>query len=578
MLWGGGILNLKSAKPQNEFELSLHLKAVYNNVGIQEGSFYKQGDGHTETLKTLSIGTNQGLYYFQALYTDTSRGNLGYSKDYKDNFLSAKRQTINGRFENRTIKLRAGYTPNDDEYFLTYINQKGGKGDLIENAEMTTISTTTDGTDYPVYDSQVAYFSGKTYFTPNLYLDSKLYYQAFDRKMIRVFLMTGVQKQNSSNVYDWDTDNYGAILNLNYDINANSKFEFGANVKRNHHISTYGQETILGSATSKRDIFNAVEWQSSLFTQYAQRLGDFRLIIAGSYDRADITRANVELNAPARTLFTDEKHSVGSKFSFGNFSLQAMGIYDISQRQNIFVSVGKKNIMPNLATRYGTSAIYGTTAAYTFNKDLKPESMISYELGYKLNLPSTKINTAVFFNDLYNMLETQTNGANLELTNANQGYMYGGEFGVEQGFFNENALTLGANYSFVERYAKGAAKSEAGRKLEAYPNHIANAKIAIKPVQSFELVGLGTYHSRPRIAQADEYMRDNLSEYIVFDMVANFYFSKGLSVNAGIYNLADRDNIIYHYGYSTATQAAKLYRYHLAGRRYFIGFDYKYQK
>ena len=487
-----------------------------------------------------------------------------------------RKRTINGRFENRTIKLQAGFTPNDDEYSLTYINQKGGKGDLLEDVTIKTLTNQTqDGTDYPVYDSQVAYFSGKTHFTSNLYLDSKLYYQAFDKKRIIVTLDTLVQKRSNSDVYDWDTDNYGAILNLNYDINKDSKFEFGLNVKRNHHISTYGQEGAF-SNTSKRDIFNIIEWQSSLFTQYAQRLGDFRLIVAGSYDRADITRANVELNAPQKTLFTDEKHSVGNKFSFGNFTLQAMGIYDISGAQNVFVSVGKKNIMPNLATRYGTTAIYGTTTAYAYNKNLKPESMISYELGYNLNLPSTKINTALFFNDLYNMLETRTNGVNLELTNANEGYMYGGEFGIEQGFFTDNKLVLGANYSYVERYGKGAAISSAGRKLEEYPNHIANAKIAIKPVQSFELVGLGTYHSATKVAQANEYMRNN--EFIVFDMIANFYFSKGLSVSVGIYNLADRDNFIYHYGYSTAVQAAKLYRYHLSGRRYFIGFDYKYQK
>ena len=110
------------------------------------------------------------------------------------------------------------------------------------------------------------------------------------------------------------------------------------------------------------------------------------------------------------------------------------------------------------------------------------ENAINYELGYDLALGSTNLSVAVFYNDMKNMFVQKTlismtdeNAAKAvcavpskskgkyscyQNVNADSGYTYGGEVGVEQSFFADDMLILGANYSFIQKYAKGDALTD----------------------------------------------------------------------------------------------------------------------
>lgn len=104
------------------------------------------------------------------------------------------------------------------------------------------------------------------------------------------------------------------------------------------------------------------------------------------------------------------------------------------------------------------------------------ENATNYELGYDLTLGSTNLSVAVFYNDMKNMFVQKTlisttdeNAAKAvcavpskskgkyscyQNVNADSGYTWGGEVGVEQGFFADDMLILGANYSFIQKRAK----------------------------------------------------------------------------------------------------------------------------
>lgn len=153
--------------------------------------------------------------------------------------------------------------------------------------------------------------------------------------------------------------------------------------------------------------------------------------------------------------------------------------------------------------------------------------------------------------------------------NADSGYTWGGEVGVEQSFFADDMLILGANYSFIQKRAKGvgleAYGSSDGKKILDYPNHIANAKIIIKPINSLKFIALSTLESA-RYYEDGNGGYDKGANYFTLDLSANYELDKGLSVNAGVLNLTDRDN------YSGVTGQS----YHFAGRQWFAGFEYKY--
>ena len=172
-------------------------------------------------------------------------------------------------------------------------------------------------------------------------------------------------------------------------------------------------------------------------------------------------------------------------------------------------TLGKKNNLPTLKQRY--LSLWG---AQVKSPGLDIENAINYELGYDLAFGSTNLSVAVFYNDMKNMFVQKTlisttdeNAAKAvcavpskskgkyscyQNVNADSGYTWGGEVGVEQGFFADDMLILGANYSFIQKRARGAGLeaygSSDGKKILDYPNHIANAKIIIKPINSLKFI------------------------------------------------------------------------------------------
>ena len=238
----GGAINLTSHKPQKEFELSFGTRNIYNNAGI---------GGGTEEQRQVYTGTRKGDIYFAASFFDTQREYLGFSKAYESNIEGQKFSQTNGKFENRVFKVDLGYTPNDDEYSLHYLNQKGARGDLVKANDMIgmislgALSSSTSvrqlgqaeldgsvGNEHSVYDKQLIYFLGKSYFSPNFSLNSKAYYLKIEQKIEQVALQTG-KLYPKSDIQDFTGQSLGANLALQFDFNDFSNFKFGISSKRN---------------------------------------------------------------------------------------------------------------------------------------------------------------------------------------------------------------------------------------------------------------------------------------------------------------------------------------------------------
>ena len=545
----GGAINIITAKPKDKFELSLRSKYISTDE-IQTG---------------FNIGTNQGSYYLSVDYSYTDRFSYPISKDYKE-VLTDKGATYqkeggkktNAYYHNETLKLKAGVLNENHEYSLNYIYQTGDKGGLL--------SDDTGGRwwEWPNYDKRTIYLLGNSYFSPKLSLNTRLYYDAFFNKLNiygKASSNVRPQKINSISVYDDDT--IGGIFTLNYDINDNSNAKFGINLKRDHHL---GKD---GNGVKDSDL---TELNTSIFAQYAHRFDRLRFIVAASYDRLD--GLDVYLNKSNKTNNTETNIN-------GNLSWQGILYYDLNENQNIHFALGKRANMPSLKDRY--SSKWGN---YMINPDLKVESAINYELGYDLNLTNTKFSANVFYNDLSNMFTEEfvttgvsasdcdnysSNGKNgsssgcYKRTNVDNGYATGLELAFEQNVLD--TLTIGANYSYIYKKAQGSSddNNAAGTKITDYPNHIFNAKVAFKASEKLELIAFGVLESAKYYADSSTYKMSN--NYFSLDIVGNYELDKNFMVSAGVTNLTDRDN---YSGYLDGGT------YHFAGRRFFVGLDYKY--
>ena len=600
----GGAVNMISARPEKEFEFSLY--------GTYIGSAVKKG---VETRQGISVGTNQGKYYFSVDYSKAKRDTYAFSKDYAkraintglDGFDIARGYADNGHYENETLKLKLGIQPNENhEYSLNYILSKGGKGGMLDLSEGGTSYAVY--TDYPTKDTQTIYFLGTTFFTPELNLDSKAFYQNFGDRISSIDSTIGMQSHYRGTRYDDKV--YGTILTFNYHFLEKSKLQFGANAKYSEHISLDSLTPSDGNYPCCRfdETASVGELSSSLFAQYSQGIGKFRFVLGASFDRMDTTHSRIFVNSSisgatgGNRMYQTNRYSIGS-----NYTLQGVLYYDFLQGHSVHINIGKKYRMPSLRERYSTES-------YDFapNPNLKPEGAINYEVGYDLSLPSTNVSVAVYYNDLTNIFDSggtfktkenciypNAQGECLMIGNIPRGYSYGGEVAINQGFFKDNALTIGGSYSYIQKVAKNTPQFQnivepaSNRKITQYPNHIAQGKISFKPTQKLEFIGLATYESAPlyavRLTQNNneigyEWARFKDNEFINFDIKANYEVFKGLTMSAGVYNLTDRDNYIAKYGDTKAYEPPdennirrkSFVEYHYAGRRYFVGVEYRY--
>lgn len=593
----GGAINMISSKPEKEFEFGANLNYIGND-----------GAKGKETQQSISVGTNQGKYYFQIDYSTMKRDTYSFSREYKHDY-AIRGYEFNAHYKMETIKLKAGIMPNENhEYSLNYILAKGSKGGMSSDPDDKSSPSTYN--DRPVIDTQTIYLLGNSFFTSKLDLDSKFFFQNFsDRDWYRnkngdLNVNPATDFIRTKSIYDDIT--YGGILTLNYQPAHKAKISLGLNAKYSKHTQ-FSWDSYRGTSGYVYEYFTkpaqAAEIQASAFAQYAQGFGKFRLILAGSYDKVDTTNASIEYDYGAYKGVMDRKISPKTYFSW-----QSVLYYDFARGQSVHFNVGQKHRMPTLRQRYSSE-----TAEYAPNPDLKPESALNYELGYDLNLASTKVSVAVFYNDLKNMFDSSgtftadrslcpaptASGGCMMIGNSDEGHSYGGEVAVEQGFFSDDALVIGANYNYIEKYdtSKNDYNLEGtSRKITDYPNHIVQGKIAVKPVKDLEITGFATYESAPLYQRRQvrrgssqtigyQYDRFKDNEFVNFDIMANYNVGKGFSVNAGVYNLMDRDNYVIEQERSFATNGydwednigtRRLKFKHLSGRRYVVGFGYRY--
>ncbi|WP_241993672.1 TonB-dependent receptor [Helicobacter sp. MIT 05-5293] len=552
----GGAVNIITSKPKDKLEIDARYGFVANN----------------ENQVNLSVGTNMGKWYAQASYAYTDRDSLNLSHNFKTTQLQpTKSDKINSNYTNHTLRAKVGWEPNENhEYSLNVIYQKGEKGGMISAN-----GTSANLWDWPNYDKTTVYLLGNSYFTDKLSLNSRLYYDSFYNNLT----VKGAWDGSSINKIDkWagakiDTNNpyvsiyddwaLGGIFTLGYEFDERKNLKVGLNLRSDTHKDETTYKCANGvsdcNENDPMDINTKLsDFSTSIFAEYTQRVSQlFRFALNGSYDRNDMLKAVVKN--------TDDK-----TYSMQGWTLQGIAYADLSDWAILHLNIGKKSKLPTLKERYST-----TWGNRTPNPNLAPESALNYEIGANFDYQSTKASIAVFYNDINDMLisvEDTSNSCNegsncTKLTNAKEGYSYGAEIALNQGFWQDR-INLGINYSYVQRKATnkdGTSYGVDGSRILDYPNHIANVTFLINPWKPLDVIANATYQSPQWYTSGKgasmTYAQNN--DIFLLDLKLNYRVINGLQLSLGAYNLLDRN---YYYGAG----------YYMAGRRVFASIEYKF--
>lgn len=531
----GGAVNMITSKPMDKLEVALKYGFISNN----------------EHQAAVSLGSNLGQYYLQATYSFDTRDSYPLSYKFTPTTNQPNLEAINSYFTNHTLRLKAGFEPNENhEYSLNFIYQKGEKGGSIS------ASPSTQGNrfwQWPHYDKITAYLLGRSNITDMISLNTRLYYDSFYNKlrMLGNYQNGAISNGNKGeSIYDDFT--IGLIETLGIDFGDNINLKVGVNLRNDNH-KNYDPSKVADPETRLSD------FSTSIFAEYAQRFSDmFRLMLSASYDRNDMIRAVVD----------------GKKdktYSLQGGTAQAIVYGDWSENITSWLNVGYKTSLPTLKNRYST-----TWGQRVPNPSLQPESAINVEVGTKLDyqtaLGTSKAEIAVFYNDLTNMIisvgasgcSSPSNGCT-KLENVRNGYSYGVEVGFSQGFWSDK-ITLGANYTYQQKAAyRNTDKNNkfTGNKFNRilnYPEHIANAMLSLTPFSQWDLIANLTYQS-PQWSYNNGYSK-NHSVFLV-DLKTNLRIVEGLQFSLGVSNVFDA---LYYYSEG----------YYMPGRRIFLSLEYKY--
>lgn len=193
----GGAINLITRKPLRELEGDVR-------IGFATGG---------ERKVAANVGSNQGLWYFQAgaSYLDADSFALGRGfEDHKASPTDSGDRRQNAYRTDRKASLKIGFTPNaSDEYALAYSKQEGEKGNPVYTGKSTQGSMRY--WQWPFWDKESLYFLSSTELSDALTLKTRLYADKYQNGL-DMFTDASYSQRTERSLYDDKT--YGAAVEL----------------------------------------------------------------------------------------------------------------------------------------------------------------------------------------------------------------------------------------------------------------------------------------------------------------------------------------------------------------------------
>ena len=237
----------------------------------------------------------------------------------------------------------------------------------------------------------------------------------------------------------------------------------------------------------------------------------------------------IELGDFIFTLGTvlDDNEKYGNEFS-PNIGV----VYKIDDQQRLKTSFGEGFKTPDV--KQGSSSYF---AASTWgNDDLKPETSKNFEVGYEFYGQDTLFKTAIFNNEIENMIEIERNVKNVnqhQYRNIDKVNIKGFEAEFEYNFLDNHAFNV--NYTLLKTENKSGANK--GKEVQYRPKNTVNVGLT----SDFDY-GISSYLSANYVGTQykDGANTDRLKAYTVANIQISKKLSKDLTARIGVDNIFDK--------------------------------------
>ncbi|WP_109077466.1 TonB-dependent receptor plug domain-containing protein [Aggregatibacter kilianii] len=422
----GGAVNLITQKPTKPFEGSI-------GYGFAHGR-----SGDTATNQTyFNLGTKQDYFYAQLSGSFLKKQGLQLSRHYRQ---VNPNGDDGGRAENsvqrdKKLSLKVAFTPNTtDEYALVLSTQKGRKQSPRYSGE----DNFARYWRWPMWDKDSIYFLSHTEFgTNNLYLNTKVFYDAF-KNDLRAFddASFSTQRRNSSfNSYYRDYS-YGAGFDLGGDLTEKDSVKFSTIIKYDVHREHDNNDPV---AVDKDHTYSFGLENTYRFTDQT------KLIAGASYDKRQSNRAE---KYEGQCVSSGQRHVI-CPFDIGNkhaFNYQIKLSHSFDQRDEFTLGFAKKTRFATMKERYSRGLGRRPKAPNPF---LNPESAYHYEAGYMRTFGDwLRLDGALFYSEVREAInEVNIGRSTNQFQNVGKETFKGVELAAA--IFATDNLTFGANYTYL---------------------------------------------------------------------------------------------------------------------------------
>lgn len=411
----GGAINLVSRKPVGKFEIN-------GRAGVYSGNGYRWN---------VNAGSRLGKFYYQVGASQLKQDTHPLSADFKPRKFQQTDNRENAYRNDLKFSAKVGFTPNaTDEYVVSYVNQRGEKG----NPPYVGIDPkiTTRFWQWPEWNKESLYFISSTALGEKNKIKTRLYYDTFVNQLYS-YDDTTYTKQTRGYAFQSFYDDYTLGGNAEFESRALDKniFRFSVQYKRDIHREHDLNEPIKSYADNTLSVGVENTWQV---------LPALAVVPGVSFNLRKSEQAQ-EYNAPSKEL-TDFALSSNSAVN-----AQVGVFWDITSRHALRGSVSRKTRFATIKDRYS----YRMGQAIP-NPDLTAEVALNYDLSYSGRVTDQfTLQGSLFSSDIQDIIQQVDNVQpnRFQLQNTGKARFYGAEAGFDYQLIP--TLKVGSNYTCLKR-------------------------------------------------------------------------------------------------------------------------------
>ena len=494
----GGTINMISTKPQSDFELK-------TKVGFLSGEGFNN---------FASIGSKQNKFYVQSVFSQLDKSYLPLSKDFEVSPKELDLERDNSYRKDRKFTAKIGFTPNEtDEYAISYINQRGEKGNPTYIGTDPTIRVRY--WQWPYWNKESLYFISKTQLTPKTYIKSRAFLDIFKNKL-KAFDNASYNSQTRPSSFT----SYYNDETLGFNVESGTAFETHTIQTALHFKRDFHQQNNEGKTPEKMQDNIYSFGVEDVYTAFQ----NLKIIAGASYNLR-------------KSVFADNVNDVQSNGAFNQFpknenaaiNTQVSTVYTVNQKVDLSLTAAYKTRFATMKDRYSYRS--GTSLP---NPDLKSEQALNMEIASNYSISEVfTVKPEIFYSRLFNTMQLISNvqpGLS-QVQNTGKSQFYGGDVSVI--YKPLEAMNFLANYTFIKRENI----SNPDLLFTDVPEHHLFVAMEYEAVKNL-LLNVNSDLSSKRYST--NYGLES-PKYLVFNSQLSYKLNNGLKFEIGVNNIFDKN-------------------------------------